>query len=316
MPAAQNTNTAASMAAANVRARELDFVTAFNRRWDELRAILGIMRPIRKTPGTTLVSVRASVNLAESVGEGIDIPLSEVEYVVDQKADLVVEKYRTATTIEAVTKYGADLAVEKSDEAFLDQLQSKVLGDFYTFIQTGTLTSTEATFQMAVAMAIGSVADKFKQLRKGIGDVVVFVNTLDAFRYLGGAQVTIQTKNGIQYVQDFLGAKTLFITSDIPQGKVVATPENNIDLYYIDPGDSDFAQLGLDFTVQGETNLIGFHAQGDYTKAVGDSFAVMGMRLWAEYIDGVAVVTIAADATEAGDGEGAGDEGEGAGGEG
>lgn len=295
MPAAQNTNTAASMAAANVKARELDFVTAFNKRWDDLRAILGIMRPIRKTPGTTLTAVKATVTLAESVGEGIDIPLSEIEYVVDQKADLTVEKYRTATTIEAVAKYGAALAVEKSDEAFLDQLQEKVMGDFYTFIQTGTLTSTEATFQMAVAMAIGSVANKFKQLHKGIGDVVVFVNTLDAYRYLGGAQITIQTQNGIQYVKDFMGAKTMFLTSDIPQGKVVATPEDNLDLYYIDPGDSNFAELGLDFTVQGETNLIGFHAQGDYTKAVGDSFAVMGMKLWAEYIDGVAVVTIDAN---------------------
>ena len=33
-----------------VAAREIDFVTRFQRNWDHLRTILGIMRPIRKTP--------------------------------------------------------------------------------------------------------------------------------------------------------------------------------------------------------------------------------------------------------------------------
>ena len=66
----------------------------------------------------------------------------------------------------------------------------------------------------------------------------------------------------------------------------------NIDLYYIDPGDSDFKKLGLDYTTSGETNLIGFHAGGNYTNATGETYAIMGMKLWAEYLDGVCVVTV------------------------
>ena len=66
----------------------------------------------------------------------------------------------------------------------------------------------------------------------------------------------------------------------------------NIDLYYIDPGDSDFKKLGLDYTTSGETNLIGFHAGGNYTNATGEKYAIMGMKLWAEYLDGVCVVTV------------------------
>ena len=73
---------------------------------------------------------------------------------------------------------------------------------------------------------------------------------------------------------------------------VLATPVENIDLYYIDPGDSEFARLGLNYTTQGETNLIGFHAQGNYSTAVGESYALMGMALWAEYLDGIAKITI------------------------
>ena len=39
-----------------VAAREIDFVTRFQRNWDHLRTILGIMRPIRMQPGTVLKS--------------------------------------------------------------------------------------------------------------------------------------------------------------------------------------------------------------------------------------------------------------------
>lgn len=34
-----------------VKAREIDFVTRFERNWQHLRDILGIMRPIKKTAG-------------------------------------------------------------------------------------------------------------------------------------------------------------------------------------------------------------------------------------------------------------------------
>ena len=49
----------------NVRAREVDFVTRFNDNWEALRQIMGIMRPIRKAPGTSLVSYTADVALED-----------------------------------------------------------------------------------------------------------------------------------------------------------------------------------------------------------------------------------------------------------
>ena len=48
-----------------LQAREIDFISRFNNTWDALREIMGIMRPIRKTPGTKLVSVKATVDLKE-----------------------------------------------------------------------------------------------------------------------------------------------------------------------------------------------------------------------------------------------------------
>lgn len=59
----------------SVTAREIDFVTRFNNNWDALRDILGIMRPIRKAPGTSLVSYTATVALEEgNVAAGAVIP--------------------------------------------------------------------------------------------------------------------------------------------------------------------------------------------------------------------------------------------------
>lgn len=278
----------------NVDAREVDFVTRFAQSWQALQEILGITRPIKKTPGTKLVSYTAnSVNgLETSPAEGVDITPTTFEVKPVVYEDVEVEKYSKAVTVEAVAKYGAAVAVEKTDDAFLNELIGSVLDRFYTFVQTGTLTGAESDFQMAVAMANGKVIDKFKKMRKGISGVATIVNTLDAYRYLGAATLSIQNAFGIQYVKDFLGAKVMILSSEIPAGKVIATAVDNIDLYFIDPGDSDFAKLGLQYTTDGETNLIGFHAEGNYKNATGESYALLGMKLWAEYLDGVAVIDV------------------------
>lgn len=58
-----NPRTALPNVYTDVTAREVDFVTRFNDNWAALRQIMGIMRPIRKAPGTALVSYTADVEL-------------------------------------------------------------------------------------------------------------------------------------------------------------------------------------------------------------------------------------------------------------
>ena len=277
----------------NVTAREVDFVTRFSDNWEALRNILGVMRPIRKAPGTQLISYTADVTLESgNVDPGEVIPYSKATIVQAAKGDLTIEKYAKAVPIEDVNTYGAAIAVEKSDDAFLTKLQNVVLGKFYTFLNTGSLIAGASTWQAALAKAQGEALNKFAGMQKEVTAVVGFANILDAYDYLGTANITVQIQFGINYVKDFMGYGTLFLlpATQIPRGIVIATPVDNIDLYYIDPGDSEFARLGLNYTVQGETNLIGFHAEGNYNTAVGASFAIMGMALWAEYLDGIAVV--------------------------
>ncbi len=282
----------------SLNVKELDFISRFNNTWDSLIEIMGIMRPVRKTLGTKLVASKATVTLQSGeVAEGDEVPLSKATVTPVYYEDITLEKYRKRVTAEAVSKFGAEVAVQKTDDAFLNELTGTVLDNFYTFAQTGTLKPTGAItdFQMAVSMAVTLVKDKFKKLRLDYSNVVVFVNTMDVGRYLGSANITMQTKNGMEYFKNFLGATTVIVSSEIPEGKVIAVPADNIVLYYIDPADGGFEALGLNYTTGNTaTNLIGVHKEGVYGRVSGDTHAVMGMKLFAEYIDGIAVVEFTA----------------------
>lgn len=291
MAAIANTTTTTQF---TVSVKEIDFISRFEQNWDALREIMGVMRPVRKQLGTKLVASKAEVVLQNgSVAEGEEVPFSQATVTPVVYEDIVLGKYRKAVTAEAVAKFGASVAVQKTDDAFLNELQGKVLEDFYAFAQTGTLTGEQNTFQMAVSMAVTSVKDKFKKMRLDYSNIVVFANTMDVGKYLGTAPITMQTRNGIEYFKDFLGANTVIVSSEIPEGKVIAIPADNIVLYYIDPSDADFAELGLDYTTgNGETNLIGVHKEGNYGRVMGETHALMGIKLFAEYIDAIAVYSI------------------------
>ena len=290
MAVTANTTTSAQI---TIQAKEIDLANRFTANWEALTEIMGIMRPIRKAPGTKLVSSKASIDLQDgAVAEGDEVPLSKATVTPVSFKDMVLKKYRKRVTAEAVEKYGAAVAVQKTDDALLNELQGVVLDAFYEFALTGSLTSNEDTFQMAVSMAIGMVKDKFKKMRLNYGQVIVFANTLDVHRYLGATAITTQTSNGVEYLKNFLGADVLIASSEIPAGKVVAIPADNIVLYYVDPADGDFAALGLDYTTGvGDTNLIGVHKEGVYGRASGDTHVLMGMVMWAEYLDAIAVIS-------------------------
>ena len=295
MAVIENTTTTAQI---TLEAKELDFVSRFEQNWQALIDILGIMRPVRKEPGTKLVASKASVELQSGVvAEGDEVPSSQAKVEPVLYEDIDLEKFRKRVTAEAVNKFGAAVAVQKTDDAFLTELQANVMDRFYTFAQTGTLKGTEASFQMAVSMAVTKVKDKFKKMHLNYGNIVAFVNTVDVGRYLGSANITIQTQNGMEYFKNFLGAETLIISSEIPEGTVIAIPADNIVLYYVDPSDGDYQELGLNYTTgNGVTNLIGIHKEGVYGRVSGDTHALMGIKLFAEYIDAIAVNTFSSAA--------------------
>lgn len=279
----------------DVEARKNDFVTVFAQKWNALREIMGVTRPIRKEPGTVLRSYRASLTLEDgNVDEGAEIPLSKAHVEEVAHADLKVLKYGKGISLEDVDKYGPEIAIEKTDEEFTNELIGKILSGFYAFALTGELKNTASDFQMGIALAIGSVKNKFKTMRKDATKIVVYVNTMDAYRYLGAAQLSVQNAFGLDYIKNFMGAETMILAGedDIPSGTIVAIPVSNIVDYYTDPSHSAYARMGLKYTVNAEAPMLGFAIEGDYSHASGYSWAIMGHTLWAEYLDAIAVVTI------------------------
>ena len=282
-----------------VRAREIDFVTSFSKNLQALLDVMGITRMIRKENGSVLKTKKVSGTLKSGeVAEGDEIPLSQ--YMVEETPfdTIKIEKYRKGVSIEAIAEKGYDAAVQSTDDEFKSDLINKVSDRFYAQLKAGSLVGHETTWQMAVAMAIGKVIDKFQKMKRTATGVALWVNTLDVYKYIGAASITMQTAFGFKYVQDFMGADVVFVSSEIPENVVVATPLNNLVAYYVDPGDSEFVKAGLQYTTDTETGFIGFHAQGTYERAISDMFAIMGLRLFCEYQDAIAYIAVGSSDTQ------------------
>lgn len=282
-----------------VKAREIDFVTSFSKNINALLDVLGIAKMIRKENGATLKTKKVSGTLESGdVGEGEEIPMSQ--YTVDEEefGKIKIEKYRKGVPIEVIADKGYDAAVQSTDNEFRADLQNKVTDKLYAQLKAGSLVGHESTWQMAVAMAIGKVKDKFDTMGRTATGVVAWVNTLDVYKYVGAANISTQTAFGMTYVKEFLGADLVFISSKIPESTVVATPINNLIAYYVDPGDSEFAKAGLSYTTDTETGFIGFHAEGNYSRALSEMYALMGITIMAEYQDAIANIAVGGSDTQ------------------
>lgn len=282
-----------------VRAREIDFVTSFGKNMQALLDIMGITRMIKKTNGTVLKVKKVSGTLQSGdVAEGDEIPLSQYKVEERDFDTIKIEKYRKGVSLEAIAEKGYDAAVDQTNAEFKSDLQNKILDKFYGQLKMGSLVGHESTWQMAIAMAIGRVKDKFEKMKRTATGTAVWVNTLDVYKYVGVADITMQTAFGMNYIKNFLGADICFISSQIPENTVIATPLNNLVAYYVDPADSEFVKAGLAYTVDSETGFIGFHAQGTYERAISDMFAIMGVRLFAEYLDAIAYIAVGSSDTQ------------------
>lgn len=282
-----------------VKAHEIDFVTSFGKNMQALFDVLGIIRPICKENGSVLKTKKVTGTLKDGhVAEGESIPLSEYNVTEEVFDTIKIEKFRKAVPIEAIAEKGYETAVADTDDQFRIDLQDNVTNRLYNQLNSGSLVGHEATWQSAIAMAIGNVKLKFQQMKRNVTGIVVFVNTLDAYRYLGEASVSMQTAFGLTYIKNFLGADIVFLTDRVAEKTVVATPMNNIMAYYVNPSDSEFAKAGLEYTTDSTTKFLGFHVEGNYDRAISDMFAIMGLRLMCEYQDAIAHFAVGGSDTQ------------------
>lgn len=219
-----------------VKAREIDFVTSFGKNLKALLDILGITRMIRKENNSVLKTKTVKGELQSGdVGEGEEIPMSR--YTVEEKPfdTIKIEKYRKGVSLEAISEKGYEAAVQDTDEEFKSDLQNIVTDKFYAQLKAGSLTGHETTWQMAVAMAIGKVVAKFQKMKRTATGVAVWVNTLDVYKYLGAADITLQTAFGFKYLTTYY-VRSIFENYLRYTGKcinlMISETEGNYGEYY------------------------------------------------------------------------------------
>lgn len=270
------------------RAREIEFTYKFSESIKKLMEALGVTRKIPKTADTVLKAYKASGTLASGlVPEGELIPLSKYEVKAVSFKEIVLKKWRKATTAEAIAERGYDQAVLMTTDAMLKDVQKGIRKDFFDFVKTGTGEASGETFQAALAQAWGQLQVLFEDDEI---QSVYFMNPLDVADYLATANITLQSAFGLTYVEDFLGLGTVIFNSSVEKGKIYATAKDNLVLYYIPVNGADLGEA-FDFTSD-PSGLIGIHEAADYDTMTVADIATSGIVLFAERIDGIVVSSI------------------------
>ena len=271
-----------------VRAREIEFVTLFGESIKKLVEALGVTRKIPKQAGYTLKTYKATGTLPDgTVAEGDLIPLSKYQPEAVSYAEIVLKKWRKATSAEAIIEKGYDQAVQMTTDRMLKDVQKGIRTDFFTFLATGTGEATGATFQAALAQAWGQLQVLFED---DSIEAIYFMNPLDVADYLATAQITTQTAFGMTYVENFLGLGTVIFDSKVPEGTIYATAKDNIVLYYVPVNGADLGNA-FSFTAD-QTGLIGIHEEADYKHMTAEDTVMSGVVLFAERLDGIVKSTI------------------------
>ena len=271
-----------------VRARAIEFVTLFGESIKKLVEALGVTRKIPKQAGYTLKAYKATGTLQPgTVAEGDLIPLSKYQTEAVSYAEIVLKKWRKATSAEAIVEKGYDQAVQMTTDRMLKDVQKGIRTDFFTFLATGTGEATGATFQAALAQAWGQLQVLFED---DSIEAIYFMNPLDVADYLATAQITTQTAFGMTYVENFLGLGTVIFDSKVKEGEIYATAKDNIVLYYVPVNGADLGNA-FSFTAD-QTGLIGIHEEADYKHMTAEDTVMSGVVLFAERLDGIVKSTI------------------------
>ncbi|MBO5837275.1 MAG: hypothetical protein J6Q92_05215 [Oscillospiraceae bacterium] len=270
------------------RVREQEFVYLFTGSLKKLFEAMSITRQIPKQAGYALKAYKATGTLQNgNVAEGDIIPLSLYETEPVDFGEIVLKKWRKATSAEAIIEKGYDQAVTMTTDKMLSDVQKGIRSDFFTFLATGTGEAGGESFQATLANAWAQLEILFED---DTVSAVHFMNPLDVAEYLGTANITTQNAFGMKYVEDFLGLGKTFFNSSVPKGKIYSTAAENLIAYYIPANGADLDEA-FSFTTD-ETGYIGIHEAPDYTNMTASDTVISGIKLMAERIDGVVVGTI------------------------
>lgn len=272
-------------------ARQINFVSSFGYSTKKLMELLGVMRLIPKQSGTLLKRHTVTGTLQSgTVPEGEIIPLSQYTTTDTPIGEITLNKWRKATSAEAILDKGYDQAVNETRTKMLQDIQAGIRSNIITSLTvSGQPTVTGAGIQAALANAWAKLQIAFEN---DTVETVYFVNPEDIAGYLAKAQITVQTAFGFSYVENFLGLGTVIINSGVTKGTFFATAKENMVGYYVPANESDLAKA-FDF-VSDETGMIAIHEYADYDRLTADDTILSGIKIFADMTAGIVKGTITA----------------------
>lgn len=277
-----------------------DFVERFSESITKLTQALSTTRPQAMTQGNTIQMYKFTTDMAETttVAEGADIPLSGVKRVKDRTFTVGFEKARKAVTIEEVQRVGYDMAVLQSDKRILKAIQKNVRKSFFDSLATApTNLGAKGGLQNAIAQSVGKLQVLFDD---DAVETIVFINPMDAAKYLGAAEITngASVGFGLTLLNNFLGGVTLIMNSSVPEGTFYATVKDNINLMYLDTNGESRKLFENKSITTDETGLIALVRDDNTTNLTNQSTLFWGIKIFPEVANGVIKGTLAAPATD------------------
>ena len=274
-------------AAAMKKIREVDFVSQFTHgSLAKLIEVLGVTRKIPMMEGTTLYVYSMTGTLQDGgVAEGEIIPLSKIEQVKTPIGEITLNKWRKAVSAEAIMKSGSETAVRETDAKLVSLVQNGIRTDLFGFLN-GTIAGAGSVsgngLQAALAAAWGQLQVRFED---DTAEAVYFLNPLDVADYLAGANITVQTAFGMNYIENFLGLGTVILSSRVTAGSFVATAKQNIIMYYLNMNGDVANEFKL---TTDELGYIGINSgYQNNERAQIESLVMDGIQFMVEYAGGV-----------------------------
>ena len=274
------------------KAREIDYVWKFVDDIRGLMLLLGTTRPIRVKSGTVLTAYVTTGELIDgsSVEEGATIPLSNFKTEVAFTKTASLNKYRKASSAESILKGGFDQAVIDTNKKALSEAHKAIKTALVSSLTPGSGTTSAGGIglQKTLANAAAKLAIKFEDTDY---EPVHFVNPEDLGDYLGNAQISLQSKYGLKYLEDFLGLGMVIVMSGISKGTTVSTAKENIQAYFVDVNEDNGLGEAFEFTTD-ETGLVGVHSVADYSNLSYATTMIDGIDFFPERVDGIVLGTI------------------------
>lgn len=273
---------------ADLIAQSVDFTERFNSSIQTLLNILGKTAITNLSVGSIIKTYKSETTKVDGkVGENELIPLSKVTKKPAATYELAFSKWRKQISVEAIQSSGFNAAVNETDAKLLREIQNDKKTDLFTELAKGTGTAKGTGLQAAIADSLGQLAVLFEDTDV---QTVLFLNPLDVYKYLGDANITVQSVFGLQYMENFLGFKTVIMSGKVPQGSYYATVVDNINIY---KAPLSGGEIGKAFNmITDQTGLIGMTHQPVNNSLSYETVILSALAMFPERLDGIIVGTI------------------------